>query len=403
MTISTIGANTVDTFPGVEDTQIKQGSPTSNFSTDTLLQVTKYGVNNHTHTLMKFTGLSNIPSGDVISDVTLYVYNQFNTAPASTTASIRKILASWDNAQVTWNEASTGVNWNTGGGIGAGTDRVDTALGTIPLDQVGTYQSLNSAALLTYIQGIHAGTITNNGFHLERTDAGEDALVSRVQGSLSSDNQRPYLEVTHAAGTSATIISVDTPVLDGQTDIEVYVSNFGSDISSVTLEDLSSTYSATCTIQSGAGDGPYLVTIPDSTSFLVDTLGVPLATTNWPSLNIIVGDGVDTASASFVINPKVGWGIVEMVIPSTAEGSLFYGWAVPPVATDQVRYPTADNFSVTDAGIPSGDQTTGSIGLFLFDTTTGEIKPFDHVLTAIGSPPTGKHSGFMSSFGNLGS
>lgn len=388
MTISTISQNTGATFTGVEETSIIQVNPTTNYVDEFLSHLNKYGVNDHAHVLVEVSGLSNIPPVDVISDVVMRIYLQFTSVPVSTTATVREILTPWVSSQATWNEASTGVSWATGGALG-GADRDITSLGELGIDAAGVYLEVNTAGLTALFQDWHDGTTPNYGLHLERTDAGEDATTSRVQGANSSDYQRIEFVITHTVGTTPAVISIDSPVRDGDTGNALSVLNFTNNISTLTFTDAGSNFSEPCVIQSGTGDGPYLWDAPDITSYLIDTLGAPLASASHV-LHLVAGDGIATADSSTVVRlPQIGWAVVELVVPSTAEGSLFFEWAVPPVATDQVYYPTADNTSVDSAGIPTTDKTTGLIPMLLFDTTDGYWKLFNLLLTSVVATITG--------------
>ena len=121
------------------DTELRQGSATSNFGTDTAVGANASATVGRTG-LIKFD-LSSIPGDATIDDATLYVYNATLVGGAATLTWYRILAANstWTEAAATWNKTDGSTNWagDTGGDGGAdagcsvsGTDYSSTAIGS---------------------------------------------------------------------------------------------------------------------------------------------------------------------------------------------------------------------------------------------------------------------------------
>ena len=196
MTTATFGNNTGNTYSGTADAFLRENAATTNSNTITL-KISKYDVGIHEHSLLKFTGLSNIPAAAIITNATLYLYVQ-DQAAAAHTAAVRRLLRNWVETEATWNIYSTGNNWATAGGRGAGTDRVDAASASLNMPAAtDVWTSVSSAGLIADVQGFVNGTYPNYGWHLERSSAANDLKWNEFDSSASTDTIRPYLEVVY--------------------------------------------------------------------------------------------------------------------------------------------------------------------------------------------------------------
>lgn len=199
----TIGENSTNTHTGTIDTTLRQSEPTTNQDGESIngLQVVKYAASDHTHTVIAFTGLSNIPSTATVSAVTLYLY-QHNSAqgsgPATHTLDVRRLLRNWVETQATWNVYSTGNSWTTAGALSAGNDRVSTVSGGATVNMTNNeYKALTGSGMITDVQDWVSGAASNFGWHVERNGTGEDNGVRLYRRSEDTDGQRPYVEVTY--------------------------------------------------------------------------------------------------------------------------------------------------------------------------------------------------------------
>ena len=198
-----ISANTTGTYTGdysgVVDTQVKTQNATTNYDTATTVETTKYASNNHTHMLIKFTGLSNIPATATIDNVVLGLYeNNAFSFPSGYTVSMKMLLRDWVYNQVTWNIYSTGNNWTTAGAISDVNDRAAwTTASKSGITDVAQWYTWTSAQLITDVQLIVNGTNANYGWHFERTDAADDSKYLVWRTSEIADGTRPYISVTY--------------------------------------------------------------------------------------------------------------------------------------------------------------------------------------------------------------
>src|SRR6267142_4527731 len=74
MTAVVIGDNTGNDFPGKIDTTLRMTNATTNYGSDAGLETTKYSPADHSHSLLRFPGLSNIPSVAIVSAATVRLY-----------------------------------------------------------------------------------------------------------------------------------------------------------------------------------------------------------------------------------------------------------------------------------------------------------------------------------------
>lgn len=190
-------------YTGVEDNYLQQsdGGTVKNGS-NTILEVTKFGLNDHNHTIIKFGGLSNISSSAVVSAATLYIYQ--TSTSGSYDVSLRRILQPWVVGNSNWNDYDDPNDWDTAGCLGAGTDRVSAAESdTTIAATTGIYYALDCTSL---VQDIVDETISSDeGFHLAMTASGESGEFKILTSSDGTNSQRPELVVVHTIGGGVSI------------------------------------------------------------------------------------------------------------------------------------------------------------------------------------------------------
>jgi hypothetical protein len=197
-----IGNNTGDDYSGTEDAQIKESSPTYTYGNRITMEITKYASGDHTNTLLRFKGLSNLPSGITVSASAINLYCASHSS-GSRTATAKRLLRDWVEGwgdsishdsdtpnMCCWDEYGDGNSWATAGGLSDGNDRSSTSSGTMAMDGTG-YKELTGSQLNTDIQNGY------NQWHLERTDGEDDSTWDTFTSSEGTDGQRPYLSVTY--------------------------------------------------------------------------------------------------------------------------------------------------------------------------------------------------------------
>ena len=198
-----IGNNTGDDYSGTEDGRLIQATPNTNSGTVDVFDMIKAVSDQYTHSLIRFSGLSNISAVATVSSAVLSLYH-FNGTSVQT-FSLRRLLRNWVEAQATWNIYSTDNNWSTAGATSDGNDRSSGVSATLTnSSSVGRYR--DSGDLSADVKSFINGDLTNNGWHGERTDGADDGFVVRFRSSNTGDGYRPYLTVTYteSSGTGNT-------------------------------------------------------------------------------------------------------------------------------------------------------------------------------------------------------
>jgi hypothetical protein len=203
MATVTIGENSADTYAGFVDTFISEGSATTNYGTANYMEVNKYQAAGWNMGLVKATGIASLPPTAVISAVSLHVrVNATDLADGTYVISAKRLLRNWVTAQATWNIWATASNWTTAGAQGNGSDREATAtFASAGLDLTTGYKTLTgNATAVSDVQAMLAGSMSNFGWMLEKTDAANDFAFRNLDSSDAADGIRPYLTVVYELG-----------------------------------------------------------------------------------------------------------------------------------------------------------------------------------------------------------
>ena len=190
---NSITFSAITAYTGVSDTHIKEGAATTNYATASPIEATYWASNDRTTALIKFTGLSNIPSGATVTSVELGI-NSYGTVDA--TATVNRVLPNWVVAQATWNIYSTGNNWGTAGAESSGTDYSATTTDSWTCLGASQYWvTLTANQLKTDVQGMIDGTYSNYGWKF--TGGGGGSKVLSIISSEGENGTRPYLKVVY--------------------------------------------------------------------------------------------------------------------------------------------------------------------------------------------------------------
>ena len=189
-----------DIYTGVTDTRLAKDSPTISFNTNASLEASNTSSSVQRTTLIKFTGLSNIPSGATITSATLWL--RIETSSATYNVDLRRVLLDWTSS-ATWNTKDGTNSWNSSGCRGDGTDRVSTPMDSPSVGATaGTWYSWDCTQ---YVQDIVDGTNTDYGLHLERADTGNDGAAKKFNSSDSNNGYRPELVVVYTVSSGTTL------------------------------------------------------------------------------------------------------------------------------------------------------------------------------------------------------
>jgi len=189
-------------YPGTEDNALREGSPTQNRGTNAVINVNKIASGNHWHTLLSFSGLSNFSPGTVTSAI-ISLYLSSASGSTSQAITIRRIIVTWGELTSNYNTTDGSTGWGTPGCLGDGSDRIGTASDTITgvTNTTGTYYASNdSAQIQADVEDFADGTLSNYGWHFERTDAANDGETRDFVSSDGADGNRPKLAITYTTG-----------------------------------------------------------------------------------------------------------------------------------------------------------------------------------------------------------
>lgn len=214
MATVTIGANTGNTYPGIEDAYIDSVASAVNYGSSSDLYIHE----NTTvirHTVMKFTGLSNITGPVSVSSAVLSIKNR-DAVAGTTPISVFRLLQPFVVGQVTWQKRNTSTNWTTAGARNS-TDAdigVTLATGTIPATSE-TFFNVSGAAFTQYIQDVINGVITDHGILLTPTQVGQvgsNAVKRLGSNEAVTDGNRVYLTITYTLLSQPTVSTTDVTV-----------------------------------------------------------------------------------------------------------------------------------------------------------------------------------------------
>lgn len=176
---------------GVIDTELREGTPTSNFGSDVEHEIDLYSPGNYVYMVIKFP-TSSIPSGATVTAVELGLYGYEGNA---ITFKGTNLLRAWVESEATFNIWSTGNSWTTGGALSDGNDRASSSAFSTETLAIGSWSTVTAAGLVTLVQSWVSGT--NNGLHLERDDGSDDSYYTRVHSCQGTNGYRPYLKIVY--------------------------------------------------------------------------------------------------------------------------------------------------------------------------------------------------------------
>jgi len=238
-----VGANVIDTF-------IDSANPTVNSGSSGSLYLCGYGAAQELHTLIAFTGLSNISGPVTVSSATVGFYLISAGGDASVTVNAHRALRNWGVSTATWNTYDGTNSWTTAGAKGSGTDISSTLAASLAVtNTTAAWYGFTAAQLATECENWINGVNSNYGllFH-PSTAADAGRIVWSSQGD--TNGLYPYLSVTYVAGANVTeSIPLHTLTLTG---VAPSVYQVGDVSESITASALSlTTFAPTVTNTSG--------------------------------------------------------------------------------------------------------------------------------------------------------
>jgi hypothetical protein len=212
MTVTVFGANAGNSG-GCVDTHIREANATTNYGSDTTIEINRWNTNDTAHAVARFTGVpAVIPTSATINSVTMTCYiSSWNGTDTNFNTGWYELKRAFVDTQATWNIYSTGNNWQTAGGFGAndaGGLLTSYVTGPVTAGNPATFPT--SAELVTYVQTCVAAA-ADPQFIAQRID--DTPFVSMYLVSANGTaGQRPILTVDWSSGPAPRIIVPTTSI-----------------------------------------------------------------------------------------------------------------------------------------------------------------------------------------------
>jgi len=179
------------------DAEMQSSNPTTNYGTETTLQVGEYksAVGDYYRSLLKFD-LTSL-AGKTVGTATLFLKDTgANYSDNERTMRAYRVLRAWTEAGVTWNTYNGSNAWGTAGCANTSSDREATDIGTITMPATETTNWYSFVLTPSAVQGWIDGTLTNNGLLLQMDTETDD---EHAFASSDSAGNEPYLVITEAS------------------------------------------------------------------------------------------------------------------------------------------------------------------------------------------------------------
>ena len=195
-------------YSGTEDTFLSYVVQANNYGASELMYVgiseSTYGYYN---TLVRFTGLINIPAEATVTSVEIGFYQDDWNSGAETFHYMHRCLRDWvegnsstDGANYTEYDHALSLTWSAAGGFSNSADRSDTNTGTFSVDLSAKWKVIDSDTypqLITDVQNFVSGTWTNNGWIFYTDDTTTTNFNRWRSSEYATDGRRPYLKVVY--------------------------------------------------------------------------------------------------------------------------------------------------------------------------------------------------------------
>ena len=188
-----------------EDLSIREESPDFSRDGEADLSFGNSSSENNNN-LFRFDAITaNLASNDIVNSATLYIYQKADGF-GSFDINSHGLIRQWTRTEATWNSASTGVSWTTGGAIGSGTDRQSAIDGTATIGTASTYVSIDVTAIVTDIKN---GVLTTDSIMVESVPVSGDGGFRFCGRYNGTDGERAELFVDFTVPSSGLAITQD--------------------------------------------------------------------------------------------------------------------------------------------------------------------------------------------------
>ena len=181
-------------YAGTDDAYIREASPNTAHGLESSLQVDgdePSGAGQDMNILLRWD-LGQVPASSIVDSA---AFELEVTNVSSGPYYCYQLVSDWQEGQVTWNQASTGISWSEAGAAGA-SDRDNTVLCSISAGTTGQLRVDFNTAGLGVIQSWVDGTAPNNGILIGNTSISNGADFHSSESSVAT--VRPLLEMVYS-------------------------------------------------------------------------------------------------------------------------------------------------------------------------------------------------------------
>jgi len=281
--------------------------------------------------------LSFLPQNTIVQSATLGLYVEGESTSAPLAVAVHRATTPW-SAVTTWNEADSGVPWQTAGGDFVAAPEATTTVG-------GATGVTANWDVTNLVQGWVDGSVVNDGMLLDAT--GGPNVVQFATTIAPQTSQMPFLDVTYDTAPQTTITSGPSNSTSTSATFR-----FASDVYGSTFEcSLDSAPFAACsTPQSytGLAVGSHAFAVRATSPGA--TVDASPATRAWT---------IDAAPQNLLANGSFegslsGWSGVSSTVALVGDGKVGPGAA-------RVARTTGSSFSIVTAARPVGTTAAGAV------------------------------------------
>jgi hypothetical protein len=188
-------------YSGTADAYVQSSSPDALLGSSNWLATQTGGPQGYRYVLIRFD-LSPIPAGQTIESATLSLY--CGGTKSGNTAWIwgHRMLRSWDEGDVSWNNYDAGARWDSrpdgaGGASGSGDHSSSYASGFDPGGTAATPGYWTEVTVTTEVLNWYNNVYENWGWWIHESSDREPEFLSSNLGGGTYDERRPKLTITY--------------------------------------------------------------------------------------------------------------------------------------------------------------------------------------------------------------
>jgi len=190
------------TLGASKDTDIRQNAPTTNYGSETYVEILATASSKH-KILLAFDCSSNVPLGATITSAELRLHCTAGTSGRTVTC-YRLLRTDWVETEATWNVYKTGSSWGTAGAGSSSTDYTTTDAATHSTQTSYDYTATWNVTAQVQTAIDSTGRIA----YFLLVDEGADASIWQDYDSKNGTGTAPALYVAWTEAVSVTTINI---------------------------------------------------------------------------------------------------------------------------------------------------------------------------------------------------